>query len=492
MPQQTLTRLNQIALALLLPVLFVAGVWALFPAPSTQAQSPTPNSQSPDPDLWRTLETPFETVGKVLEDKEGNIWVVSLAGTFEGNSVIPGETVESAPPPPTPLPTAPPVIQKVEVPVEREISYTLPYLGVITQSQLLVRGAALLGVAGAGAVGVVWWRKRRRTRQNVARRVNPYIAGSPIDRPELFYGREELLQRLIQGVPGNHIALEGPRRSGKSSLLKQLARRLRALSGADYYFAPVYFDCHATTEADFFYDLMGAIIAALTELKPDLSLPPLNYRPLGQDQTSPAYDNRHFKEDLSLILAALAKIIPQDIRIVLLVDEGDALNEYDKVTQRKIRNLISQHQAIKMVWAGTNILAAGSDPTSPWYNLQLSYALPPLPEAEALTLITQPAAKLGYTYQPEASQRILERAQGQPYIIQYLGYRAVEAMLDQKRATINLADVEEAITELEQELSAKDPASVVYQSRPQPGLVVAENKTPYQTDKDDPPHDPPL
>jgi Holliday junction resolvasome RuvABC ATP-dependent DNA helicase subunit len=121
--------------------------------------------------------------------------------------------------------------------------------------------------------------------------------------------------------------------------------------------------------------------------------------------------------------------------------------------------------------------------------MQLTYVLATLSEAKARELIIRPADKLGYRYQDEAIQRILERAEGQPYVIQNLCYRAVEAMLDQQRSTIILADVETAMTQLEKEKSAQDPGSVAYQPRQQAeaALSIAEKPIPYHPGEEDEP-----
>jgi hypothetical protein len=336
---------------------------------------------------------------------------------------------------------------------------------------------------GLSYFAVALWRKRQRVRQNVLNKINPYIAGPPIDNPDLFFGRVDFIDKILQGLPRNHIALQGPRRSGKSSLLHQLAQRLRTMTDPTYYFVPVLFDCHQTSEAAFFHDAMAALLETLRESAPTLTLPELTYRPRQVD-----YTNLDFSHDLALILAALSQIYPQEVRIILLLDEGDALNEYDRITQRKIRSLVSQHRAIKLLWAGTNIVTVASDPTSPWYNILLRRPLPPLSTADARQLITRPAAPLGYTYQPAAVQLILDRAEGQPYIIQYLCYHAVETMLAAQRSEIIAGDVAQAIAALEAETSTQDPTSVVYQTQPRPqaGLSLAETDEPYQpTPKDD-------
>ncbi|TEU11746.1 MAG: hypothetical protein E3J21_22880, partial [Anaerolineales bacterium] len=65
--------LNKITLLLILPLLLTAGLWAWLTLSLAQAQGD-------DEGLWRTLDTPFERVGRVLEDQEGNIWAVSWVG----------------------------------------------------------------------------------------------------------------------------------------------------------------------------------------------------------------------------------------------------------------------------------------------------------------------------------------------------------------------------------------------------------------------------
>ena len=57
---------------------------------------------------------------------------------------------------------------------------------------------------------------------------SPYVTGNPIgaERPEMFFGRDEILARIRRSLrqegPGTVLILEGVRRSGKTSILKQL------------------------------------------------------------------------------------------------------------------------------------------------------------------------------------------------------------------------------------------------------------------------------
>ena len=80
------------------------------------------------------------------------------------------------------------------------------------------------------------------------RRFNPYIAGAPVLEDEMFFGREQLLERILQTIHNNSILLYGERRIGKTSLQHHLKRRLQQLEDPDYVFYPVYIDLQGTPE----------------------------------------------------------------------------------------------------------------------------------------------------------------------------------------------------------------------------------------------------
>ena len=60
--------------------------------------------------------------------------------------------------------------------------------------------------------------------------VNPYIAGSPVTGPEMFFGRQDVFDFVRQTLTGKHrdqvIVLYGRRRTGKTSVLYQMRRHL--------------------------------------------------------------------------------------------------------------------------------------------------------------------------------------------------------------------------------------------------------------------------
>jgi len=70
---------------------------------------------------------------------------------------------------------------------------------------------------------------------------NPYTAGKPISDPESFFGRDEIFRdvmNMLRSPNENAVVLHGQRRIGKTSVLKQLERRL-AEKGE---YTPIFFD----------------------------------------------------------------------------------------------------------------------------------------------------------------------------------------------------------------------------------------------------------
>ena len=76
---------------------------------------------------------------------------------------------------------------------------------------------------------------------------NPYIAGSPIKGQEMFFGRDDIFEKVRAHLVGEHqdnpIVIYGQRRTGKTSVLYQMGRRLNEYAGEERYVA-VLVDLH--------------------------------------------------------------------------------------------------------------------------------------------------------------------------------------------------------------------------------------------------------
>jgi hypothetical protein len=133
----------------------------------------------------------------------------------------------------------------------------VPLLGKVENRifQLLVI-FAFLTVFGFGYVSLEIVQHRRRVSDVVARGYNPYISGEPVRREDMFFGRHELLQRIVSTLHNNSIMIHGERRIGKTTLLYQLANTLRQIDDPEYWFVALYIDLEGTAEDAFFHLLM--------------------------------------------------------------------------------------------------------------------------------------------------------------------------------------------------------------------------------------------
>lgn len=338
-----------------------------------------------------------------------------------------------------------------------ELSITVPRMVVLPGGYKVRAGllypllaAGVLALTGLGVSSGIGLRARARARQlaaekaqrqreALARRFNPYISGEPIREPDMFFGREELLQRIFNALHQNSIMIHGERRMGKTTLLYQLAGLLRQADDPEWMFVPVYIDLEGTPEQRFFYQLMEAIWHALQGFLTGTTLT-LRF----QTATPEAYSDRDFVADLRALLRRVKDAVaPRTLRVILLMDEMDVVSSYNTLTQQQLRRILMSSLATHLgaVVAGVHISKDWDRLESPWYNLFNEIALEPFSPDEARELLTEPVRGI-YEWEPEALEAVIRRAGGRPHRIQQYALEAVNRMLAAGRLRITLADVE--------------------------------------------------
>ena len=294
--------------------------------------------------------------------------------------------------------------------------------------------AASAGSLGLGITGLVLF-QRRKQRLRRERKFNPYIAGGPIFDESLFYGREPLIQRILQTVHNNSLLLHGERRIGKTSLLHQLQRRIEALDDPTYQFHPVYIDLQGTPEERFFATLADPIFEALQPLLEEFGREPALARA--------AYSHHDLVRELHGWIRQLKERTPKQIKLVLLIDEVDELNDYDPRVSQNLRSLFMKRFAenLAAVVAGVRIRKEWEKETSPWYNFFEEIQVDAIPPEEAARLIAEPVRGM-FRFSPRAARRIVELSGGKPFQIQRRCLALVQRLHEEGRRTITLADVE--------------------------------------------------
>jgi AAA+ ATPase superfamily predicted ATPase len=303
----------------------------------------------------------------------------------------------------------------------------------------------------------------------IERKFNPYISGSPVREPDMFFGREELLKRIVNTLHNNSIMIHGPRRIGKTSLLYQLAARLRMTSDPDYVFIPALVDLEGTAQEEFFHTLMEEI---LEDCQPYLTKRlPLVYN----EKSEVAYTHRDSARDLRTLIGHFQQDSNKEVRLILLLDEVNVMNRYDQLVQQQLRRIFMKTFARNLgaVVAGVHISKEWDRLESPWYNLFLEMELPPLSREEAIRLIKE----------PEAVEAIWQYSQGHPQLVQQLCLEAVNRLLQEKRSRVTKADVESVYREIVAWEWVQEEREKRERARP-PGKRVAEEGPAYEAEED--------
>lgn len=311
-----------------------------------------------------------------------------------------------------------------------EVLYRLPWH---RRPELL----ALAGAALLAPVGVVAWRRRARRRRLLQVRFNPYIAGAPVLDAERFFGREALLQRVVQTLPNNSVLLYGERRIGKTSFQHQLKRRLQELDDPRYRFFPVYVDLQGVTQGQFFATLAEEVVHELG---------PLLGAAVGRPQDrGEGYGYHELVRDLRAAIAALQGQTTKKVRLVLQIDEVDELNDYDPRINQRLRSLFMKSFAENLVAvvSGVQIKKHWEREGSPWYNFFEEIEVTALPATAARELVEKPIAGV-FDVEPGVAERVVEITGGRPYLIQKLCLALVNRLHEQGRRRLTLADVEAA------------------------------------------------
>lgn len=274
---------------------------------------------------------------------------------------------------------------------------------------------------------------------------NPYVTGIAVDVPGMFFGREDILAFLRSNLIGmNHsnvIILQGNRRTGKSSILKQIVRQ-RIFDPH----VPVYIDCQGLgrlTSQLFYYKVGNEIFQAINLLE---EAPRSR---LGREcisEADPFYDFRALLDDFT-------QRIPGR-RIVLLIDEFEVIDDQiqrghlDPSVLEQLRHLFQHHEDIAVVLTGSyRLRRLHQEYWSPLFGIGLQREVGFLDEAATRQLITRPLEGWA-TFAAEVVDRIVQLTACQPYFVQMLCHNVVQE-LNRRRMyrSVTLDVVEDAAQE---------------------------------------------
>jgi hypothetical protein len=258
----------------------------------------------------------------------------------------------------------------------------------------------------------------------------------------MFYGREDVFSFIRRNLIGKHsndpLVLYGQRRTGKTSVLRQLHRHL------DPRYWCVLVDMHGLNLDGLGNLMLGVATVISRELRRDHQVTvEVPERSAFLADPAPAFE-RAF---LDQVWAALG-----DNELVLMLDEAVRLDDeiragrLDHGVSEYLRHLMQDHDRLNFVFClGTGIEEISRDYAF-LFSGSLYHRLSYLEPSAARDLITRPA-RGHYDLTDQAVDRILQITSGHPYYTQLLCYCLFDLWSRSPRPVLDTADVDAILAE---------------------------------------------
>lgn len=297
---------------------------------------------------------------------------------------------------------------------------------------------------------------------------NPYVTGTPIVRPEMFFGRETVVnsiqRHLANRAHRNVILLEGNRRAGKSSILLQLehpeALPEWVVVRCDFQGAagdPVLpgipteqvFSHLAQQIAEggrrYGLSLWPPIETPYDATKP--YLPEFRRAFAKALKEFPAFDV--FKE---FLVAVIQSIAPQ--RLLLMLDEFDRIQEgidsgvTSSQVPQNIRFILNNYPDVTAILTGSRRMTQmRKEYWSVLFGLGSKIEVTAIDREEAKRLVTEPVAGR-LVFPPTVVTRIVDLCACQPFLIQQLCSEVFDRCARSNQPSVSAELVEEAAYDL--------------------------------------------
>ena len=274
---------------------------------------------------------------------------------------------------------------------------------------------------------------------------NPYVVGTPLQAGSpLFFGRDDLfafIHESLSAAQRNNMVLIGQRRTGKSSLLKQLPLRL----GDEV--VPIYLDGQGIALdpglSAFFFNVAMEMTYALEDRGFSIEVPELdNFA----DVPAHVFERQFLRQVRQAI---------GNRHLLLLLDEFEELEvavlrgSLDSSVFGYLRHLMQHGDNVSVIFCGTHRLEElSADYWNVLFNISLYKQVGFLTYLEAMRLIHEPVASYHMDYDDLAVDKMWRITAGHPYFLQLLCHSLVNVHNRSERSYMTVADVNTALDDI--------------------------------------------
>lgn len=281
--------------------------------------------------------------------------------------------------------------------------------------------------------------------QRVVNPYTPFAEGGPVDEPEMFVGRNELLGRLerslLAGSASKSIVMFGQKRAGKSSLIEHLKRRLaRSERVVSVSFSLQEIEPELSVPA-FLYCILHRATEALEELRVDGRDVP-DFLPPSIEEMESHPTLRFHKAMTPLVRDMRRRHVP--LEFVFLVDEfTDIFKEIgrERIPPQfmKAWKAIIEKKYFASVLVGQDIMPAFKERFPNEFGVTEDIRVTYLDDAAAAELIIKPIGEDRFA--GRAVRTILDLTAGSPYYTMMFCARLVDYMNTTRAVKVTEADI---------------------------------------------------
>ena len=299
---------------------------------------------------------------------------------------------------------------------------------------------------------------------------NPYAAyaeGGIVDDPEMFYGREELIQNIVAAIQKSRaqskcIIVFGQKRSGKSSILYHLKGRLEKEKDMLVLELDIGSLLDPHSSAPFLYQILWSILRKLKYVIEDRIDQGFSLLDISFPNDSEFYAHPSplvlFKDIFDGYVRQASKSDDwHKVQIVVLIDEFSYI--YGQIVAGRIPELfmknwkaLLQENYFNAVLAGQDVMPKFKQRFPNEFGTTQDERVSYLKRDDAIRLIDEPiriGGRQGESrYRERAIKRILDLTAGSPFYIQIICNRLVEYMNRKRAMLVTEADVEHVKNEL--------------------------------------------
>lgn len=293
---------------------------------------------------------------------------------------------------------------------------------------------------------------------------SPYIVGVPVNRVEMLFGRDKILDNIKRQLGtdrrANIVLLEGNRRTGKTSILKRLeaSGELPGWISVNHSLQGAEGDEHraGVSTKEIFRRLAHDLGVAVGKVqgagwptdfpRPDASMGAR--RRYSRAVIEYFEDDHPFEAFEIFVQSMLEAAAPR--RILLMLDEFDKIQEgidtgvTSPQVPENLRYLFHTYPTLGGVLSGSRRLTKlRNEYWSALFGIGYVIRIGPLAHDDALSLVTNPVAGR-LVYVPAASDLVVDLCACQPFLIQTLCNRIFEDAAERREGAVTVAAVERA------------------------------------------------